>query len=123
MTPEGWIVREQVEVPRLDFPTTQPTITRNTSRDAPGSFPSRFSSLFLRFIVRSRQDLGLSTFRSNSATLTSMSSISIAFAECSSTLWAARTFVAAGVMGSTMTLSSVETAAPVACCNLAMDWE
>ena len=44
-----------------------------------------------------------------------MSSISIAFAEWSNTLSAALTLVDAGVLGSTMTLSSVETAALEAC--------
>jgi hypothetical protein len=59
--------------------------------------------------------------RSSSAKRTSMSSSSIALAEWSSTLSAARTRVAAGVEGSTISLSCVETAAPVACWSRATD--
>lgn len=67
--------------------------------------------------------LAWSAARSNSATRASMSSISIALAEWSSTLSAALTFVEAGVAGSTMTLRRVETAALVACCSRAIDCE
>jgi hypothetical protein len=53
--------------------------------------------------------------RSNSATLASISSSSIALAAWPSTESAALTLVAGGVAGSTMTFNSVETAAEEAC--------
>jgi hypothetical protein len=60
---------------------------------------------------------------SNAATRTSTSSISIACFAWSSTLSAARTRTDGGVLVSTMSLRSVETAALVACCSRAVDCE
>jgi hypothetical protein len=55
--------------------------------------------------------------RSSSATRASTSSISIALAEWSNTLSAARTRVECGAVGSTMIFSRVVTAALEACCK------
>ena len=62
-----------------------------------------------------RPALSSPTDCSSAARRTSMSSISMALAACWKTLSAARTFVDAGVLGSTITFKSVVTAAPVAC--------
>src|ERR1035441_1576560 len=61
-----------------------------------------------------------SAARSSSATRASMSSISMALAPCVSTRSAARSFVDGWVCWSTMTLSTVETAALADCCNRAV---
>jgi len=64
-----------------------------------------------------------SAARSSSDTRASISSSSIALAAWLNTLSAARTLVDGGVPGSTIVFNSVDTAAPVACCSLAIDCE
>ena len=77
----------------------------------------------VRSAERLRDFLAEPAVRSNFATRSSRSSISVALVPCSRTSSAARSWVPAGVFGSSMIFKMVVTAAPAASCSRPVAWE